>query len=231
MAVLNYLKLDGTTQSVFQLAAATATGVKLKDNAGALVIRNAGDLADSSIQASVFNASGDVGLVINSDSTGSGGDWKISIGRPTTGMTGDWTLTLPPNAGSVGQVLTTDGTGKTTWGSAGGGGTGNVTTTVTPLNFGDTSPVAVGNLPAGATVKDVQFVVDNAWDDTPSLSVGVAGNASKYMGAGDNNLTIAGGWAVSPNLPADAAAETLQMAYSAGSSTKGSGRLLITYSV
>ena len=32
-----------------------------------------------------------------------------------------WTLTLPPTAGTAGQVLTTDGNGNLSWGAGGGG--------------------------------------------------------------------------------------------------------------
>ena len=38
------------------------------------------------------------------------------------GVAGTWTLTLPPNAGSNGYVLSTDGTGVTSWVANGGGG-------------------------------------------------------------------------------------------------------------
>lgn len=38
-----------------------------------------------------------------------------------------WTLTLPPNPGTAGEVLTTDGAGNLSWGPGGGGG---VTTTI-----------------------------------------------------------------------------------------------------
>jgi hypothetical protein len=33
-----------------------------------------------------------------------------------------WTLTLPPNPGTAGQVLTTDGAGNLSWSTGGGGG-------------------------------------------------------------------------------------------------------------
>jgi hypothetical protein len=44
----------------------------------------------------------------------------ITLKAPTAPAT--WALTLPTSAGSSGQVLTTDGTGITTWGSASSGG-------------------------------------------------------------------------------------------------------------
>jgi len=38
-----------------------------------------------------------------------------------------WTATLPPTAGTAGQVLTTDGAGNLSWGAGGGGSTITVT--------------------------------------------------------------------------------------------------------
>ncbi len=223
---LNFLKLDGTQSTKFQLEA-TGSGPQLKSVGGNLVVRNAADAADATVTASEFLASGNVGLVINSDSAGSGADWKISLARPTSGMTADWTMTLPPNAGSSGQVLQTNGSGVTTWVNSSSGATD--ITIETDLAFGDTSTVAIGTLPAGATITSVQFVVDTAWDDVPSMSVGISSDHSKYMGAGDNLLTEEGGWAVSPNLPPDVSSEALVIYYTAAASTVGAGRLLITY--
>ena len=114
MAVLNFVKADGTQASKFQLAA-TAGGVVLKDASGNLAIRTTGDAAYAAITASVFNSTSDAGLVLNSDASGSGADWTLTIARPATGMSAAWTLTLPPTPGSPNQVLQTNGSGVTTW--------------------------------------------------------------------------------------------------------------------
>ena len=54
-------------------------------------------------------------LTLNSDAVGSGTDWTYLIDRPTTGMTASITLTLPPIAGTAGQVLQTTGSGNTSF--------------------------------------------------------------------------------------------------------------------
>lgn len=228
MSVLNFDRLDGTVTSKFQLAAA-AGGVVLKDVTGNLVIRTTGDAAFASATASAFNATADAGLVLNSDAAGSGADWKLTVARPATGMTADWTLTLPVGAGSPGQVLATDGSGNTTWVSTTSGATD--TTDSTSFAFGSSSTVSMFTLPANSVILSVTVVVDTAFNGTPSASIGISGAASKYMGAGDMNLTIAAGWTVQPNLLPDASTEALEISYSAGGATVGAARVIVNYSI
>lgn len=228
MSVLNFLKLDGTQAGKFQLNA-TGTGVVLKNNAGNLEARNAADNADATITGSEFLASGDIGLVINSDAAGAAGDWSISVARPNTGMTANWTLTLPTTAGSPNQVLQTDGSGNTTWVDTASGAT-DITDT-TNLAFGSSATTTMFTLPANAVILSVICVVDTAFDGTPSASVGIVGNTSKYMGSGDLNLNTAAGWAVNPNIAPDASSESLIITYSAGGATTGAARFLVNYSV
>jgi hypothetical protein len=228
MSVLNFNKTNGTTTSKFQLDAAAA-GVQLKNLAGNLNVRDALDAADATVTAAEFLASGDTGLVINSNSAGTGADWKVSLARPTTGMTADWTLTLPPNAGSPNQVLLTNGSGVTTWVDAASGAT-DITDT-TSFAFGSAATVAMFTLPANAIILSMAVIVDTAFDGTPTASVGIAGNASKYMGAGDMNLAIAAGWNVWPNLPSVGTSEALEIAFSSGSATVGAARVVVNYSI
>lgn len=51
---------------------------------------------------------------------------SVAMQSPST-LSANWTLTLPPNTGTSGQVLRTDGAGTTTWVTSGGGGSGTVT--------------------------------------------------------------------------------------------------------
>jgi hypothetical protein len=228
MSVLNYIKVDGTQTSKFQLAA-TGTGVVLKNDTGNLAVRNAADNADATATASEFLASGNTGLVINSDAAGSGADWSLSLARPTSGMTAAWTLTLPTSAGSPNQVLATDGSGNTSWVDSSSGAT-DITDT-TALAYGSSSTVSMFTLPANAVILSISCIVDTAFDGTPSASVGISGNASKYMGSGDLNLNVAAGWTVYPNIAPDASTEALQITYSAGSATTGAARFLVNYSI
>lgn len=62
-------------------------------------------------------------------------------------LPGDITYTLPPNAGSPNQSLTTDGSGVLSWSSAGGGGSGdaisvNASAVDTTANLHDTTTIA-----------------------------------------------------------------------------------------
>lgn len=50
------------------------------------------------------------------------GTWNTDILQAASGQGSDLTFRLPPNDGSSGQVLTTDGTGVLSWTTGGGGG-------------------------------------------------------------------------------------------------------------
>ena len=213
MSVLNFLKLDGTQTTKFQLGA-VSNGVQLKNNSGNLDVRNAADsaygtvnVAETLLHGSTYN----VGLL------------------PSGSATATYNLTLPVNAGSAGQVLITDGTGVLSWANSVSGATD--VTLSTPLAFGSSGTVSIGTLPANAVILTVQVVVDSAFDSTPSMSVGITGNLSKYMGSGDVNLNVAAGWEVSPTIAPDASSEALEITYSAASATTGSARVLVSYCV
>jgi hypothetical protein len=222
-----WIKTIGTQTGQFILG---LTGVMLKNNAGDLVVRNRADSADASVTGSEFLASDDVGLTINSDAAGSGADWSISIARPVSGMSANWTLTLPTTPGSTGQILSTDGAGNTSWVSA--GSTASCwTVDTTSFAFGSTSPVAMFTLPANAVIDKVTLIVDTIFDGTPSVSVGISGTASKYLGATDVDLATADRYDVPNQLDADASPEALIITYAAGGATAGAARVLVTYAV
>ena len=232
MSVLNFIKVDGTQTSAFQLAA-TAGGVVLKNNSGALIVKATGGSTDTTVTASEYFASGDTGLVINSDATSSGADWTLSLARPATGMTAAWTLTLPPNAGSPNQVLQTNGSGVTTWVDAASGAT-DVTDT-TNLAFGSGGTVAMFTLPANAVIMSIGVIVDTAFDGsgpTPSMSVGISADHSKYVGSADVQLAEAAGWWIYPNLPADVSSEALVIYFTAGGGASvGAARVLVSFCI
>src|SRR6187551_1075308 len=96
--------LLGTTKAAFRIGG--TLGVRLKNSAANLLVRNADDSADAAITASKVNISGNV-LEINSDAAGAGADWKLIIQRAAAGMAADVTLTFPPDDGTSGQVLST----------------------------------------------------------------------------------------------------------------------------
>jgi hypothetical protein len=221
-----FADLIGTTLSYFRIG---KTGPRLKDNSGALEVRNSGDTADVAVTADQFKASSDTGLVINSDATEAGADWKLNIARPATGMTADWTLTLPTSGGSPNQVLKTDGSGNTSWIDTASGAT-DITDTTT-IAFGASSPVTMFTLPANAVILNVNCIVDTVFDGTATVTVGITGDTAKYMGAGDNSLQELAVWQTNPGLLPDGSPEALIATYSAGGATVGSARLLVNYSI
>ena len=224
----NWKDLAGTVNSFFRIGVA---GVRLKNLAGHLGVRNANDTADANITAAKVLISGD-SIDLNSDSAGTGADRKYTLARPAAGMTGDVVLTLPVDDGSAGQVMQTDGLGNSSWVSAGSTQQCETVDT-TSLAFGAGATTAMFSLPANAVVLTVEVIIDTAFNGTPSLSIGITGSTSKYMGAADLDLTSppASNFEVSPNLPAIAAAEALIATYAIGAATVGAARILVTYAV
>lgn len=218
--------LLGTTRAYFKIGG--TTGVRLKNSAGDLLVRNTADSADSAITVSKANVSGDV-IDINSDAAGSGADWKYTLQRPASGMSAAITLTLPPNDGSPGQVLGTDGSGVLSFISAGSTAS-SLKLDTTALAFGTASPLAMFSTGAGDVIDKVEVIVDTPFNGTPSLSVGVTGTTSKYMGTGDVDLTAVAGtvFEVHPGLDA-AGVESLIATYAAGGASAGAARILVHY--
>lgn len=218
--------LIGTTKAYFKLGG--TTGVRLKNSAGDLLVRNTGDSADAAITASKVNVSGDV-VDINSDAAGSAADWKYTLQRPSAGMTAAVTLTLPVDDGTASQVLSTNGSGVLSWASAGDTALAEKMDT-TSLAFGTASPLTLFTTGAGDIIERVQVIVDTAFDGTPTMSVGVAGTTSKYMATTDVDLTATATTVFEshPGLAA-AGAEALIATYSAGGATAGAARVIVFY--
>ncbi len=222
--------LAGTARTLFKIGIAS-TGVALKAVTGGLVARNVGDSADAPITASQLRASGD-SMELNSDAAGSGADWKITIARPASGMAAAWTFTLPPNDGSPAQVLTTDGSGNTTWETPAAGSPNGELADETALAFGASSPVTMFTKPAGSLVAKVQVFVETAFNGTaPTLSIGIAGTTSKYMGTGDIDLKTVGVYEVVPEIATVGGTEALIGSYNADSSSAGAARIRVIYVV
>ena len=218
--------LIGTTKAYFKIG--STTGVRLKNSAGDLLVRNTGDSADAAITTSKVNVSGDV-VDINSDAAGSGADWKYTIQRPASGMTAAVTLTLPVDDGTASQVLGTNGNGVLSWVSAADTALADKMDT-TSLAFGTTSPVAMFTTSAADVIDRIEVIIDTAFNGTPTMSVGIAGTTSKYMGTTDVDLTAAAAtvFEVHPGLDA-AGAESLIVTYAAGGAAAGAARVIVHY--
>lgn len=222
-----WMDLLGTSKSFLRLGFA---GVRLKNNAGGLDVRNPGDTADAAVTTSKLNVSGDA-IDINSDAAGAADDWTYTLQRPATGMTAAVALTLPPTDGSPDQVLKTDGAGTLSWADAASTAS-NIKVDSTPLAFDSTSTVAMFNAADGIVVDRIVVIVDTPFDGTPSMSVGTAASPSKYLGSTDVDLT-AGARTLFVNHPGEppiaGGGEALEIAYVANGATTGAARVQVHY--
>ena len=234
--------LVATFKSYFRIG---KTGPRLKNNGGALNVRDAGDTADAALTAAagtfsgaltgtVLNTTASAGTItLNSGAAGSGANWTYTIQRPTSGMTAAVTLTLPIDDGTAGQILSTDGNGVLSWVSA-GSTSACLTVDTTSIAHNSSSTVSMFTLPANAVVEMVRVYVDTVFNATgpANLTVGVSGTTSKYMGTGDLDLTVAGVYEVVPSLTANGSTEALIVTFSAGTSgSAGAARVEVFYTI
>jgi len=179
-----FTDLWGTLKSTFQIE---LNGVKLKNNSANLEVMAADGTTPAGVTASKVSITGEI-LEINSDAAGADADWKYTVQRPAAGMTAAVTLTLPPDDGSANQVLQTDGSGVLTWASA-ASTSSSVKCDTTTVAFDGGTPVALVTLPANSIVHQIEVVIDTPYNGlAPTLSVGVAGTVSKFMGTTEVNL-------------------------------------------
>lgn len=233
MANRTIADLIGTFSNIFQLGKG---GPKVKNNAGVLEVRNAADnayanLVVAALTAAGINVTADQ-IVINSDATSAGADWKLFLARSATGMTHDITVVFPPGDPAVGQALTVASFTSnivTLQYTTIAAGTDKVVVDTTALAFGDTSPKAMFTLPANAVVQKVQVIVDTAFNTAATLSVGITGTVSKYMGTGDLDLQTVGSYDVTPKEIAVGTTEALIATYAAAAASAGAARILVTY--
>lgn len=229
-----FIDLLGTTAQYIRIG---LTGPRLKNNSGALHVRDAGDTAFADLVAATLqgvglNLTGN-DLVLNSDGA-SGADRKMTLRRPSTGMSADLVIQLPAGDPAPGQAMTVTsfagGVITLDWATV-AGGTDKVITDTTSLAFGAGATVNMFTLPANAVVKNVKIVIDTAFNGTPSVSIGVAGTTSKYMASTQVDLTAAAGtvFEVDPGLASNGSTEALIASYSAGSASAGAARILVDY--
>lgn len=208
----SWLKITGTQVGKFILG---LTGVTLKNNAGNLQVRNNADSAFAS--ADVAN------LKLN------GSTYGVTFASSPS-QVADYSLVFPVDDGSPGQIMVTDGNGILSWQSA-ASTADHLKVDTTSFTFGSASTVSMFTLPANAVIDTVSVIVDTAFDGTPSMSVGISGDASKYFGSGDSLLSLADRFDVPNQLVANASSEALQISFTAGGASVGAGRVLVSYSV
>lgn len=228
-----YLDLLGTLLSKLQIGG--TTGPNLKNNSGAIAVRNAADSAYATVQAALFATYGN-DFELNSGAAGSGADWKFTLRRPSTGMTHDLTVVFPSGDPTTGQALTVASFTSnviTLQYTTIAAGTDKIVVDTTSLAFGTSSPATMFTLPANAVVREVKVIVDTAFNGTPSLSIGISGTTSKYMGSTSVDLTAAAGtvFAVDPGVASTGSTESLIATYSAGSASAGAARIEVAYCI
>ena len=79
-----------------------------------------------------------------------------------SGATQNWNLILPPNPGTSGQVLTTNGTGVTYWSTVSGGGGGSVTS----FSTGNLSPLFTTSVATPTTTPALSFSLNTQSPNT-----------------------------------------------------------------
>lgn len=220
----------GTLFSKFQLGLG---GPNVKNESGDVAARNAADNAYAAVRAALVKIFGN-DIELNAGATGAGADWKMTLRRPSSGMTHDLTIVMPSGDPAPGQALTVAsfaGNVVTLEYTTIAAGTDKTVVDTTSIAFGSSSPVAMFTLPANAIVVDVTVVIDTAFNDAPSLSVGISGQTSKYLSSTQVDLTAAAGtsFSVSPNVAANGSTENLIATYAAGGATTGAARILVSY--
>jgi hypothetical protein len=229
MALRTISDLVATAVSYFRIGL-TSSGVRLKAVAGALRIRSNSDSADANLIAAKLSASGN-DIELNEDAAGSGADWLYTLRRPSSGMSAAVIITLPPTDGSPAQVLTTDGSGNTTWETPGTGNPNGELIDETALAFGDSSPVAMFTKPVDSAITKVQVIVTTPFNGTaPTLSIGIVGTTSKYAATTEIDLKTAGIYEITPDVGVVAGTEALIATYSADSSAAGAATMRVFYS-
>ncbi|WFS20634.1 hypothetical protein P9K38_09960 [Pseudomonas sp. 905_Psudmo1] len=223
---MRFLDLRGTFSTLFRLG---INGLQLKSAGGKVRARNADDTDDVPLVGSSIQASGD-SLTLNEGAAGAGDDWTLTISRPDTGMTQNLNFKMPANYGTADFVLKTDGAGNLSWGAS-ASATNLEATDTTDLEFDSTGTVAMFQLPANAVVRLAAIIVDAPFDGAPSLSIGVTGELSRYLGSTQVDLTAAAGtvFEVDPAAAAEVTAQDLIATYSAGGATEGAARMLVSY--
>lgn len=221
--------LFATALNYFQIGI-SSTALRLKNVSGVLRVRNKADNADAAIVASKLSASGD-DLELNEGAAGSGSDYLYTLRRPSSGMSADVVLVLPVDNGSPAQALLTDGDGNLYFGTVAGGDDKTVVDTTT-VGFGASSPVAMFTKPANAVSMLARIIVDTAFDGTPSMSIGISGNTSKFVPSTAIDLTTTGIYEYDmSDVAAVGSTEAVIATYSAGGASVGSARILFEYSI
>lgn len=111
----------------------------------------------------------------------------INVKSPAT--TANYTITLPPDAGSAGQVLRTDGAGITTWINAAGGGTVN-SGTAGQIGYYATSSTTISGSPLLSQSGNVLTLAGTGSCQLSIVATGVATSSINFTQNGTTNQLL-----------------------------------------
>lgn len=166
-------RLVGTMQSRFNIGG--PGGLRLKNNSGALDVRNGGDTAWANVTVKQVQ--------INGANSTNGVQLQAPAGLSVTPV-----FVLPGTTGSTGQSLVTDGNGNLRWANSEGGGANTFEFIFDQTTDGDIF------LPSNDDrLREIILVVESAAaGGSPTAEVGTAAAPSAYAAAGDFDLLTAG---------------------------------------
>lgn len=228
-----FKNLLGTVLDRFQYG---LDGPMHKRDAAELSVRNADDSEYAALRTALVRVFGDA-IELNAGAAGAGADRVMRLVRPDTGMTTDIDIVMPTGTPSPGQQLRVaayaSGVVTLEYYTASVGASNMVLLDETDIAFGATSPVALLTKPANALVDRVKVIIDTPFDGTPSLSVGTAGSASKYVAASHIDLGAAAGtvFELDAGEAATVGTEDIIATYSAGSASAGAARVQVYYAL
>ncbi|MCS7001219.1 MAG: hypothetical protein NZ518_00065 [Dehalococcoidia bacterium] len=226
-----YLDIIGTVFSRFRLG---LTGPYVKNESGSIAARNSQDNAYAAIRAALAQIYGD-DIELNAGASGSGANRRMTLRRPSTGMARDITIVFPAGDPAPNQAVTVASFNSTTGVvelsyTTIASGDDKIVVDTTTLSHGSSSPVSMFTKPANAVILKVEVIIDTAFNGSPSLSVGISGDTSKYMASTHVDLTAPAEtvFEVAPGKPASGS-EAIIATYAAGGATAGSARILTHY--
>lgn len=225
--------LLGTVLDRFQLG---LTGPLLKNDSGQISARNAADSDYAAVRMALARVFGD-SIELNAGAAGAGADRVMRLTRPDTGMSTDIEIVMPAGTPSPGQMLRVasyaSGVVTLEYYTVSAGASNMVLIDETDIGFGATSPVALLTKPANGVVERIKVIIDTPFNGSPQLSVGVAGETSKYTAASHVNLAAAAGtvFELDYGEAAVGTTEDIIATYSGGGASAGAARVQLIYGV
>lgn len=145
-------------------------------------------------------------------------DGKKTVVTMQDGASGDLTFKFPTTDGNSGDHLATDGAGNVYWSLP--GASSQISANSYNLNYNTSSPLNL--LDAAANTEVVQVIVNvttafNGTGPVPSVSVGIAGDISKFSAAADVDLTQVGCYIIDVQIEQVLAAQMIATFTAAGS--------------